>query len=167
MAKRLVKWLLDGSTLKMAKPLEDPKAVAEIQAEFDLTKLFPTFGTLATVQQQLIVYGVKQKLMDTGADDVGNAKGKVESAKATWAELIDGKWKGDRINATGAAENKRIAGEAKELMKDETSLMGLMLKKQFHAAEFTPENEAKLQELMLAAAKIDAGRKAKNANAAA
>ncbi|RPI80000.1 MAG: hypothetical protein EHM41_23410, partial [Chloroflexi bacterium] len=60
MAKRLVKWLLDGSILKMAKPLEDPKAVAEIQAEFDLTKLFPTFGTLATVQQQLIVYGVKQ-----------------------------------------------------------------------------------------------------------
>ena len=153
MAKRVVKWLLDGNILKVAKPLEDPKATAEIQAEFDLTKLFAGFAEMTDVQKQLVVYGVKQKLMDTGASEIGDVQGKVSKARSKWAELLEGKWTGDRVNATGAVENKRVKGIITEAVKV-ISLEGLVMKKTLYPATFSEEDEAKLKELIKVAARV-------------
>lgn len=152
MAKRIVKWSLDGSTLKLAKSLEDPKATAEILAEFDLTKIVLGFNEMTEVCQQLFVYGTKQKLMDVGANAIGDLDGKVTAAKEKYNELVAGKWTGDRVNATGAAENKRILSEVKEAAKV-VSLQGLMFKKIAFPATFTAEDEVKLQEFIELAAK--------------
>jgi hypothetical protein len=160
MAKRLVKWSLDVNTLKMAKALEDPKATAEILAEFDLVLLYPTFADMTDVQKQVVVYGVKQKLMDTGSSDVGDARSKVQSAKDSWDDLLAGKWKGDRVNATGAAEDKRIAGLVKQTMASPVvSFNSLMMKKLAFPETFTAEDEDKLQSFMEEAVKTRRGKK--------
>lgn len=119
MAKRIVKWSLDGSILKLSKALENNENVT-IDAEFDLTKLFPEYKTLNEVQQQLIVFGTRQKLMDVGASEVGNADGKISSAKKQWEQLLTGKWAGERVNGTGASESKRIATTIKGVRKNAT-----------------------------------------------
>jgi hypothetical protein len=147
MAKRIVKWSLDNTILKLSKALEDPKATAEIMAEFDLAKLFPTFTEMTIVQRQVVVYGVKQKLMDVGAGEIAEVEGKVQRAKTKFQELLDGKWEGERVNATGAADNKRIVSEVKEAAKAVT-LQGLMMKKIAFPGTFTTEDEAKLQEFL-------------------
>ena len=116
MAKRIVKWSLDGSILKLAKALENNENVL-IEAEFDLIELFPEFKTLNDVQQNLIVFGTRQKLMDVGASEIGNASGKITSAKKQWEQLLAGKWAGERINGTGASENKKIATTIKDVRK--------------------------------------------------
>ena len=152
MAKRIVKWTRDNAILHMAKSLEDPKATAEILADFDLTKLFPTFLEMNDVQKELVVYGTKQKLMDVGASEIAEVAGKVEAAKKKWDELLAGKWSGDRVNSTGAAENKRILAEVKDGAKAET-LQGLMLKKLAFPTTFTEADEAKLQSFLLEVAK--------------
>ena len=152
MAKRIVKWSLDGTILKLSKPLSDPKSIAVIEAEFDLVALFPDFANLTDVQKQLIVYGTKQKLMDTGASDIGDSDGKVKSAKSKWAELLEGKWTGDRINSTGAAENKRIVNEVKTASQV-ISLQGLLLKKVAYPDKFTADDEIKLNEFLVIEAK--------------
>ncbi len=157
MAKRIVKWTLVGSVLNLAKALEDPKATAEILTSFDLAKLFPTFGEMNEVQKQLIVYGTKQKLMDVGANAIAEVAGKVEAAKKKYDELLAGKWEGERVNATGTSENKRIASAAKELASAVT-MDGLMMKKALSTfpgqPAFTPEDQAKLDELTVAAGEI-------------
>lgn len=146
MAQRLVKWTLDNTTLKMVKPLEN--ATGEIVAEFDLTKLFETFPEMTEVQQQTIAYGVKQKLSDKGASEVGSVGGKVTQAKETWKILLEGKWTGERMNATGASENKKILANLKEVASTVT-LQGLLAKQLAFPDKFTAEDQAKLNEFLL------------------
>ena len=152
MAKRVVKWVLNGSIMSLLKPSEDPKGDAVLQADFDLTKLFSNFAQMTEIQQQIIGYGIKQKLMDTGASEIADVEGKVSRAKAKFSELIAGKWSGDRVNSTGAAENKRIVSEVKK-SAEVVSLQGLMMKKIAFPDKFTPEDEKKLQEFMAIYAK--------------
>jgi hypothetical protein len=140
---------MDGSVLKMVKPLEN--ATGEIVAEFDLIKLFPDFNDLTDVQKQVIAYGTKQKLSDKGANEVANLGGKVTNAKAIWAILLEGKWSGERMNSTGAAENKKILGIAKEAAKAVT-LQGLMMKQLIAPDTFTSEDQVKLNEFLQIAA---------------
>lgn len=155
MGKRVVKWVLNRAILAVAKALEDPKSEVLIEAEFDLEKLFPKFTELSEVQQQLIVYGTKQKLMDVGAG-VGDEGGKISAAKKKWTELLEGKWAGERVNATGAAETKKAMTGLKEASKAVT-MQGLMLKQVmagFPGNEpFTAEDAEKLQEFIELAAK--------------
>jgi uncharacterized protein YdaL len=151
--------MLVGSVLQMAKSLEDPKAEAQIQAEFDLVKIFPGFATMSEVQQQTIVYGVKQKLSDKGASAVADLGGKVVQAKANWENLVAGKWTGDRVNSTGASENKKIAAAVKSILAEGVSLNSLMMKKLTKPETFTPEEETKLQELMAEAVRVNRGKK--------
>jgi hypothetical protein len=143
MAKRIVKWTLDGTILKLSKAIED----AVVEAEFDIIKLFPSFLEMTDVQKQLTTFGIRQKLMDTGASAVGESETKIQAAKTKWEELLAGKWTGERVNSTGAAENKRIAAEVKEAAKV-VSLQGLMMKKIAFPTTFTEEDEAKLQEFL-------------------
>jgi hypothetical protein len=158
MAKRIVKWTLDNSILKLSKHLEDPKATAEILAEFDLNELFTILTKTPELKEQFLAFTAKQKLMDVGASEVGNADGKVTAAKKKWAELLEGKWTGERVNATGKAENQRILGEVKAASQT-VSLQGLMMKKLAFPATFTEADEAKLQEFMEIA--VAAGKKGK------
>ena len=160
MAKRIVKWTLDGSILKMAKAVDDPKSVAEIMAEFDLTKIYPTFNEMTVVQTQVIVYGMKQKLMDVGASEIAEVSGKVAAAKKKFDELLAGKWEGERINSTGAAENKRIIGEVKKA-SEAVTMSGLLIKQTLFPDKFTPEDQTKLDEFMAVMIKQQAGNKGK------
>lgn len=144
--KRIVKWSLDGNVLKISRFIGS-EGQTEIAAEFDLIKLFPDIDKLNDVQKQLVIFGTKQKLMDTGASEVGDSDGKIKSAKAKWTELLSGKWSGDRVNATGAAENKRIISTVKEITKT-ISLEGLSIKKVLYPDTFTAEDEAKLQDFL-------------------
>jgi uncharacterized protein (DUF885 family) len=93
--------------------------------------------------------------MDTGASEVGQVGGKIQRAKDKYAELLEGKWTGDRVNATGASENKKMLASMKELVK-EVSLNGLIMKQamsKFPGQEpFTEADEKKLQELLEVAA---------------
>ena len=147
MAKRIVKWTVDGSILKMSKAIEDPKATIEIFAEFDLKEFFPGFPEFNDAQQQAIVFCVKQKLMDVGSNEIANLDGKVTAAKKKWAELLAGKWEGERINGTGAAENKRVLGEVKKAA-EVVSLQGLLIKQTLFPDKFTEEDKVKLAEFM-------------------
>jgi hypothetical protein len=162
MAKKLVKWSLDGSILKLSKMAEgDAKNTPiEIEAEFDMAKLLKVlfiqdWQAIPDAGKQAFVYAVKQKLMDTGASEVGQVGGKMQRAKDKYAELLEGKWTGDRVNATGASENKKMLASMKELVK-EVSLNGLIMKQamsKFPGQEpFTEADEKKLQELLEVAA---------------
>jgi len=153
MAKRIVKWTLDNATLKLHKYLNDTSDV-ELQASFEIDEIFADFLTLTDVQKYLIVNGIKQRLSDCGAGEIGNVMGKVENAKKVWVELLAGKITGERINATGAGENKRIANVLREASKV-VSLEGLIAKKFLNPANFTAEDEAKFQELLSAKAQLE------------
>lgn len=152
MAKRLIHWTLTGATLVMEKALEDPKATAVIMAQFDLTRLFPEFLEMTDTQKQLVVYGTKQKLSDSGASEVGTPEGKVESAKKQFEDLVAGKWKGERVNATHAAEDRKLLGELKKA-SEAVTLQGLLLKQAMKPTEFTADDQAKLDEFLAEMAK--------------
>jgi len=156
MAKRLIRWELNDSILKMVRIVGEGEKTTELPVEFDLTKLFPNFNKFTEVQRQLVVYGVKQKLSDTGASKVGDFGSKIKAAKDRWADLLAGKWQGERVNATTNA--KTLAKKVKETSQV-ISLEGLVMKKQLAQLpgqpEFTAEDQAKLDEfLKLAAEKL-------------
>ena len=141
---RLVKWTVDGNVLKVSRIIGTE---AVIEAEFNLIEIFPSFNEMTDVQKQLTIYAVKQKLMDCGASEVGNAGGKIANAKKTFAELAAGKWQGERTNSTGAAENKRIVSEAKTASQV-ISLEGLIVKKTLYPATFTKADQEKLDDFL-------------------
>jgi hypothetical protein len=152
MAKRIVKWTVDGNILKLSKVIGS-EGVAVVEAEFDIIKLFPEFDKFTDVQKQLSIYGLKQKLMDCGAD-VSTSDEKISSAKTKWQELLDGKWTGERVNGTGAAENKAILANVKTASK-EVTLQGLLIKQALFPTTFTAEDEVKLQEFLAVLAKSE------------
>lgn len=145
MAKvRLVKWTVDGNVLKAHRIIGEQ---AVIEAEFDLVKLFTEFDKFSDVQKQLTIYGTKQKLMDSGASEVGNAGGKIANAKKIWERMLAGHFDGERVNSTGASEDRKAGKQAKELSQV-VSLEGLIVKKTLYPATFTEADEAKLQDFL-------------------
>jgi hypothetical protein len=149
MKVRLVKWTVDGNVLKVARIIGES---AVVEAEFKLIKLFPEIESMTDVQKQLIIYATKQKLMDCGASEIGNAGGKIANAKKMFEELCAGKWTGERTNSTGAVENKRVVNEAKAASQV-VSLEGLIVKKTLYPATFTKEDQDKLDDFLLSVAK--------------
>ena len=152
MAQRIVKWTLDGTILKLSKYTNDKEAALIIEAEFNIKDFVDTINKPenSDFTAQALTYLLKQKLMDSGASNVGDFGGKILAAKNRWKELLEGKWTGERTNATGAAENKRLINNVKSISKV-VSLEGLIMKKTLYPNTFTPEDEVKLQELMAAA----------------
>ena len=149
MAQRIVKWTLDGTILKLSKYTDDKEAALIIEAEFNIKDFVDTINKPenSDFAAQALTYLLKQKLMDSGVSNVGDFEGKILAAKNRWKELLEGKWTGERTNATGAAENKRLINNVKSISKV-VSLEGLIMKKTLYPNTFTPEDEAKLQELM-------------------
>ena len=152
MAQRIVKWTLDGTILKLSKYTNDKEAALIIEAEFNIKDFVDTINKPenSDFTAQALTYLLKQKLMDSGASNVGDFGGKILAAKNRWKELLEGKWTGERTNATGAAEDKKLVNNVKSISKV-ISLEGLIMKKTLYPNTFTPEDEAKLQELMEAA----------------
>jgi hypothetical protein len=146
---RLVKWTVDGNILKVSRIIGEE---AIIEAEFPLVDIFPSINEMTDVQKQLVIYATKQKLMDCGASEVGNAGGKIANAKKTFADLVAGKWSGERTNSTGAVENKRVIKDAK-LASQVISLEGLIVKKTLYPATFTADDQNKLDDFLLSVAK--------------
>ena len=155
MAERIVKWTLDGAILKLSKYTDNKEAAVIIEAEFNLNDLLKVMSDEKNrdFTMQALTYLAKQKLMDSGASSIGDFGGKILAAKNRWKELLEAQWKGERINATGAAETKRLVKEAKEASKV-ISLEGLSVKKLLYPSAFTAEDEVKLQELIAAAAAV-------------
>ena len=129
----------------------------EIKAEFPLADLIAVLDNPEhkDFKEQVLVYFTKQKLMDGGASAVGDLDGKVVAAQEKWNDLIAGKWTGERTNATGASENKKIANAAKEASQV-ISLEGLVMKKtlfeRLNQGSWTDADQAKLEEQIQAAA---------------
>ena len=155
MAQRIVKWTLDGSILKLSKYTDDKETAVIVEAEFDLNDFQAALNKPENKDyaMQALTYLAKQKLMDSGASNIGDFGGKILAAKNRWKELLEAQWKGERVNATGAAETKRLVKEAKEASKV-ISLEGLSVKKLLYPSAFTAEDEVKLQELIAAAAAV-------------
>lgn len=153
MAERLLDWTVDGNrVLSMNRYNSDKEAEVETLATFDLKEL-PQEMTDA-----LEAYGAKQKLADSGASAVGDVDGKVELATKKFDELKEGKWVGERVNATGAAENRKLASTAKTMSKV-VSLEGLMAKNMFYPDTMTEDDHKKLAEFMAIKVKADAKAK--------
>jgi hypothetical protein len=146
---RLVKWTVDGNILKVSRIIGES---AVVEGEFELIRLFPEIESMTDVQKQLVIYATKQKLMDCGASEIGNAGGKIANAKKMFEELCAGKWSGERTNSTGAVENKRVVNEAKAASQV-VSLEGLIVKKTLYPATFTKEDQDKLGDFLLSVAK--------------
>lgn len=142
MAERIVKWLLLDCVLKMAQVVGENKV--EIKAEFDLSKIYPTFATFNDTQKQIIAYGIKQKLSDKGANSIADFGGKCQVAKQKYDELVAGKWSGERANATGDAEVK----SAVKAIKAERANYSVEQLKAMKTLGFklTAEEEAKIAE---------------------
>lgn len=157
MAKRIINWVLNNATLSMIRYNTDKDADQEIMADFDVSKIYANFDEMNDIQKQIIVYGSKQKLADCGAS-VSTAEEKSEKAKAKWIELLDGKWIGERVNATGSAENKKRLKNMETLSKV-VSLDGLMMKKLNFPESFTKADQTKLDEFMAIAVKHQAKAK--------
>jgi len=164
MAKKLVSWGLTGSVLTMSRYIDRkqfPDEPIVIEAEFELTELLDVINDNPVFQIQSLAYLAKQKLSDTGASSIGDTDGKVAGAKTRWTELVEGKWTGERVNATGASEERKLAKSVKEVAKV-ISLEGLVMKKAMsglpNQPEFTAEDQAKLDEFMVIAVKMLKGK---------
>jgi hypothetical protein len=162
MAKRIISWKNEGSTLFCGKVVEGSEVVSYTE-KFNLEELYPEFSKFTLVQKYISFYGTKQILADSGSGEK-EFSAKMVVAKKKWQDMCLGKVTGERANGTGKAEDKRLAGVAKEAMKAVT-LEGLLIKKVLNPGLFTEQDEAKLQEFMIAAAgyaaKNDAEKKAK------
>lgn len=159
MASRLIKWVLTGAVLSVSRAIKD----ATVEAFFDLAEIFPEFNSYDDVQQQTIIKGIKEKLADSGASAKGDAGGKISNVKEVWAQLQKREWKGERVNATGASQERKLGREMKTQAQAVT-LQGLMMKKMLAGADptaprFTGEDEEKLMEFM--AEVVKAGKKGK------
>ena len=143
---------MDGTILKLSKYTDDKEAALIIEAEFNVKDFVDTINKPenSDFTAQALTYLLKQKLMDSGASNVGDFEGKILAAKNRWKELLEGKWTGERTNATGAAEDKKLINNVKSISKV-VSLEGLIMKKTLYPNTFTPKDEVKLQELMEAA----------------
>ena len=115
MAKKLINWTMDNGILKMAKYIADRKEgdPIVIEAEFSLADFEAAMAKDEDFKNQCLTYLLKQKLMDSGASEIASPEGKVVSAKKRWKELLEAKWGGERVNATGKAENAQIAKTVK------------------------------------------------------
>ena len=152
MAKRTVRWSLEGAILTVSKIVGEAEGTShisgtDITTNFDLSRIWSEFEKGTDVQKHVQSYGMKQILMDTGANDLGDPDTKIQSAKKKFEDLCNGVVRGERVNGTGAAENKKTMSTVKDALKTVT-LEGLMLKKLLKPAEFTAEDAEKLQEFM-------------------
>ncbi|MCP3924939.1 MAG: hypothetical protein GY714_20360 [Desulfobacterales bacterium] len=145
MAKRLIDWNLKGSSLVMGKYIDADTPATEL-ASFDIGKLFPGFNEMTEVQQFLVVYGIKQKLADTGSA-TKDAEEKAGLAGEMFQMFLDGKFRVPRANATGAKENKAIAEKVRDTAKA-VSYEGLTIKKLMFPDTFTDEDQEKLDEFI-------------------
>jgi hypothetical protein len=159
MAKRIVKWTLDNTILKVSKYTDNKEAAVIIEAEFNLNELAEAIANPENKDftMQALTYLAKQKLMDSGANDIGSFDGKIISAKEKWTELVAGKWTGERTNATGKAEDKKAIATVKEITKV-VSLEGLTVKKVLYPNTFTEQDQIDLDRLMAAAVEITKGQ---------
>lgn len=159
MAKRIVKWTLDNTVLKLSRYTDNKEATIIAEAEFDLTHLADAMAKPENKDfaMQALTYFAKQKLMDSGANEIGSFGGKVSAAKEKWTELIAGKWTGERTNATGKAEDKKAIATVKEITKV-VSLEGLTVKKVLYPNTFTEQDQIDLDRLMAAAVEITKGQ---------
>lgn len=159
MAKRIIDWTLDDNgVLSLNRYNSDKDAEIESLKTFDLVKLYPNWTDYNEVQKHLIEYGVKQKLADAGASEIGDADGKVEKATELFGYFLENKLHGARVNAS--SDDKKRLKSMKTAAKV-VSLDGLMAKKLLAPDQFTEADQAKLDEFMEMAVKAKSKPKTK------
>ncbi len=156
MAKKLIDWnLTDKGVIELNQYNSDKDAKVITEATFDLNKIYTNFSEFTPVQKYLTYYGAKQLMADIGASIKGDLAGKVVVAKELWACWVGGKTRPERANATGAAENRKVASTMKTASKV-VSLEGLIAKKllaENGVGEFTKTDQKKLAEFLKVAGK--------------
>ena len=90
MAKRIINWKNEGSTLFCGKVSE----IVDFTHSFNLEEVYPKFNEYTPVQMVL--------------------------AQKKWEDMKAGRVSAERANGTGAAENKQIASTMKAAMKEVT-----------------------------------------------
>jgi len=161
MAKRVISWKSEGTSLFCGRA--NDSEVVDYLYTFNMEELFPGFSAFTLVQKYISFYGTKQILADCGSSEK-DFSGKMLLAQKKWDDLKSGRVSAERTNGTGAAENKQIASAVKAAMK-EVTLQGLLVKQLLTPGLFTEEDNAKLQEFLVAAGQLasknEAERKAK------
>ena len=151
MAKRIIDWTEINGVLNLNRYDADKDAEAVVLHEFNIVDLYPDFQTYNMVQRHVIVYGLKQKLADAEASEIGDEQGMVDKAVEQWGYFLEDKLHGERANSTGAADNKKAANVLKTTAKI-VSLQGLIAKQLLSqidpAVVFTSEDQDKLNEFM-------------------
>ena len=130
MAKKTMDWdfTKDGILTCTHKDVTPEKKV-----DFDLTEFFEDFSELTEIQQNIIVYGIKQKLADACAvqkPEVLTTNERIVTMSNVWSRLKDGVWTqkgGDRqtlkktmqsgLDALTAEAKAAITPELRELLK--------------------------------------------------
>ena len=147
MAPRIVDWVItEDGKLDLNKFNSDKNAEVENQVTFDISEIFSEFSEMNKVQKYVTIYGVKQKLADSGSDEK-TLQGRVDSAVGTWHLWLTGEISAPRANATGSSENKKAVSNAKAA-SEVVSLEGLIVKQLVYPEKFTEADAAKLQEFM-------------------
>jgi len=82
-----------------------------LKGEFDVSKIFPKFSELSDICQQIVVYGIKQKLSDKVAGFVGTDADKLAKMQVMWSELLEGKWASDRVGFTPEQKFNRAVAD--------------------------------------------------------
>ena len=83
MAKRIIKW----ETKETLLTVSDVDGIT--YDTFNLATMFPMWLDMNTVQQYVVLYGIKQALADAGASDT-LASEKINSARRKWDALMAG-----------------------------------------------------------------------------
>jgi hypothetical protein len=111
MAKRLVKWTLAGSILRVADAGNE-----DDWREFRLEELFPEWSALTEAQQYVVVYGVKQCLADAGASDP-EPTDKISSAFTRWEGILTGELRVQATAETKLEKAETALREAREKLE--------------------------------------------------
>lgn len=107
MDSKKAKWEVTGSTLLVTMP-------DSTVGRYDISKIFPEFEAATAIQQNVIVYGIKQKLSDKTArseDMKLTGQEAVDTMKTMFDEIVNGTW---RAKGVGGLSYKKLEADADE-----------------------------------------------------
>lgn len=126
MDSKKAKWEVTGSSLVVTMP-------DSTVGRYDISRIFPEFEAATAIQQNVIVYGIKQKLSDKTArseDMKLTGAEAVDTMKTMFEEIVNGTW---RAKGVGGLSYKKLDAEAKSKFSPEeyaqyASLMQKLIK---------------------------------------
>ena len=123
MDSKKAKWEVTGSSLVVTMP-------DSTVGRYDISKIFPEFEAATAIQQNVIVYGIKQKLSDKTArseDMKLTGQEAVATMKTMFEEIVNGTW---RAKGIGGLSYKKLDEKAAEVFSaDELAAYNKLMEK--------------------------------------